>query len=122
MVSTYHEVALLEFKLMRQTLFCSVVRCSLDLVLADCEARHMTACELDDLTSRTANTASDVQHLHVLLQTHVVCQEVLVTGNGLCESFSVREAAEVEGRAPAVLVQICGEVVVPGQRKTISDD
>jgi hypothetical protein len=37
---------------------------------------------------------------------------VLVTGDGLVERLTVCEAAEVEGRAPAILVKVGGKVVV----------
>ena len=41
---------------------------------------------------------------------------VLMTGNGLVEGLAVGVTGEVEGLAPAVLVQIGGQVVVvPGE-------
>jgi hypothetical protein len=50
------------------------------------------------------------------LDVDAVGEVVLVAGNGLVEGLAVGEAAEVERLAPAVLVQVGGEVVVlPGQ-------
>jgi hypothetical protein len=40
---------------------------------------------------------------------------VLVAGDGLVEGLAVGEAAEVEALAPAILVQIGGEVIVATQ-------
>ena len=37
---------------------------------------------------------------------------MFVAGNGLVEAFAIGEAAEVEGAAPAVFVDVGGEVVV----------
>ncbi len=37
---------------------------------------------------------------------------MLMAGNGAVEGFTVGEAAEVEGRAPAVFVEVGCEVVV----------
>lgn len=45
-----------------------------------------------------------------------MCQIVFVSSNGLVEAFTVSESAEVERASPAILVEICGEIViVPGK-------
>lgn len=45
---------------------------------------------------------------------------MLVSGNGLIEALSERVSAEMEGLAPAVFIQISGEIVVPGE-EPVSD-
>lgn len=88
------------------------MRGALDLVVVVVEAGDVGAGELGDLAGRAANAAADVEDLHALLDAHAVGEVVLVTGNGLVEGLADGEAAEVEGLAPAVLVQVGGEVVV----------
>lgn len=43
-------------------------------------------------------------------------QIVFVPGNGLVEALTVSESAEMERTSPAILIEICGEIViVPGK-------
>ena len=74
----------------------------------------MGAGELGNLAGGAADTAADVEDLHALLDTHAVGEVVLVAGNGLVERLARGEAAEVEGLAPAILVQVGRQVVVAG--------
>ena len=50
-------------------------------------------------------------------KSHHVRQIVFVSSNGLVETFTISETAEMKGASPAIFVEICGEiVVVPGKR------
>lgn len=110
--TTYHKVALDKGQLLGETLLLGIVSGSVDLVVVVVQAGDVASGELCNLTGRAANTAANVEHLHALLDANAVCQVVLVTGNGLVKGLAGGEAAEVEGLAPAVLVQIGGQVVV----------
>lgn len=109
---TYHEVALGVLELVRKTLLLSVPSGALDLVVVVVQAHDVDVGELDHLSGRSSNTATNVEHAHVVGQSHLVGQVVLMAGNGLVKRLSVGEAAEVEALAPAVLVQVGREVVV----------
>jgi hypothetical protein len=108
----YHEVTLDEIELVGETLLCSVVGGSLDLVVVVVETSDVCARELDNLSGRATNTTTDIEDLHVVLEVHDVGEVVLVTGNGLFEGLAVGETAEVERLTPTVLVKIGGQVVV----------
>ena len=109
-----HEVALDEGHLVGETLLLGVVGGAVDLVVVVVETGDVGTGELDDLTGRSADTAADVQNLHALGDTSLHGEVVLVAGDGLVEGLAVGEATEVEGGAPAVLVEIGGQVVVAG--------
>lgn len=109
---TYHEVALDESQLVGQTLLLSVVSGSVNLVVVVVQTSDVGASKLGDFTSRATNTAANIEDLHSLLDAHAVGKVVLVAGNGLVERLAVGEAAEVEGLAPTIFVQIGSEVVV----------
>jgi hypothetical protein len=114
--TTYHEVTLGKGELVGQTLLCGVGGGTLDLVVVVVETDDVDASELDNLTRRAADTTANIQHAHVVGEVHLVGQVVLVAGNGLVEGLAVRIAGKVEGLAPAVLVQVGGQVViVPGE-------
>lgn len=85
---------------------------TLDLVIVVVQANDIGAGEFDHFSCWTTNTASDVQNSLALLHVHDVGEVVLVTGNCLFEWLAVCESAEVEGLAPAVLVEIGSEVVI----------
>jgi hypothetical protein len=70
--------------------------------------------ELDHLASGTTDTTANIQNLHVLCDTGLEGEVVLVAGNGLVERLTVGKTAEVEGGTPAILVEVGGEVVVAG--------
>lgn len=110
--NTYHEVSLDEIELLRQALLRSVVSSSIDLIVVVVQTGDVAAGELCDFARRSANTTSDVKHLHTLLDSDLVGKVVLMTGNRLIKGLAVGEAAEVEGLAPAILVQIGRQVVV----------
>lgn len=107
-----HEVALDEGHLVRETLLLGVVGGAVDLVVVVVEAGDVGAGELDNFTCRSADTAADVQNLHAFGDAGLHGKVVLVAGDGLVEGLAVGEAAEVERRAPTVLVEIGGQVVV----------
>jgi hypothetical protein len=119
--ATYHEVALDEFQLVGQTLLESVVGGTLDLVIVVVQTGNVSTGELGNLAGRAADTTTNVEDLHSLLDADAVGKIVLVTGNGLAERFAVGEAAEVERLAPAVFVQIGGEVVIARYQLALVD-
>lgn len=76
--------------------------------------------ELGHLPRRPAHAAADVQDPGSFLDAHAVRQVLLVARDGGVEGLPVGEAAEVERLAPAVLVQVRGQVVVlPRQRRVV---
>jgi hypothetical protein len=97
---------------MIQALLLRIMCRALNLVIVVVQSDDIAAAELDHLARRATHTAPDVQHAHVVAQAHDVGEVVLVAGNGLREGLAVCEAAEMERLAPAVLVQVGGEVVV----------
>jgi hypothetical protein len=107
-----HEVTLGELELVRETLLLGVMCGTLDLIVVVVQANDVDARELDNLTRGSSDTASDVEHTHVVLKTHLVCKVVLVASNGLVEGLAIGIAAEVEALAPTVLIQVGREVVV----------
>lgn len=109
---TYHEVTLHKLKLVRQTLLRGIVGGSVDLVVVVVKTGNMAASELRDFARRTTDTTSDVKNLHALRDADLMGEVVLMPGNSLVEWLAVGKAAEVEGLAPAILVQVGGEVVV----------
>ena len=114
--TAYHEVTLGEGELVGQTLLLGVGGGTLDLVVVVVETDDIDTRELDNLTRRAADTAANIQYAHVVGEVHLVGQVMLVAGNGLVEGLAVRIAGKVEGLAPAVLVQVGGQVVVvPGE-------
>lgn len=110
--NTDHKVTLGELELVGKSLLLSIVCRPLNLVVVVVEANDVGASELDNLPSGTSNTTSDIQNAHALLDVDHVGEIVLVTGNGLTERLVICEAAEVEALAPAILVQVGGEIVV----------
>jgi hypothetical protein len=88
------------------------VGCPLDLVVVVVQAGDVGIGELCNLARRSTDTAADVEDLHTFLDANLTCQVVFVTGNGLVEGFAVRETAEMEALAPAILVDVGSEVVV----------
>ena len=80
---SYHEVTLGELELVRETLLLGVMCGTLDLVVIVVQANDVDARELDNLTRGTSDTASDVEHELVLLESHFQRQIVLVSCEGL---------------------------------------
>lgn len=72
----------------------------------------MSPCELDNLPSRSTNTASNIQDLHTRFDTDVVSKVVFVASDSTIEGLPVSKAAEVKRLRPPVLVEICSEVIV----------
>ena len=107
-----HEVTLDEVHLVGETLLLSVVGGTVDLVVVVVQTGDVSTAELDHLTSGTTDTAANIQNLHTILQTGLHGEVVLVAGDSLVEGLTVGETAEVEGRAPAIFVEVGGQVVV----------
>ena len=107
-----HEITLGEGDLLVKALLLGVHGAALDLVVVVVEAHDVAASELGDLSCGSTNTTADIQDVHALLEAHLECEVVLVSGGGLLEGLTLAVAAEVEALAPTVLVKVCGEVVV----------
>ena len=73
----------------------------------------MSSGELDNLSSRAANTTPNVEDLHAGLDTDVMSEVVFVSSDGAIECLAVGKAAEMKTLRPSVLVEVCGKVVVP---------
>lgn len=112
MTNAYHEISLDELQLVGQTLLESIVSGTVDLVVVVVETSNVSTSELGDLAGRAADTTTNIEHLHVLLDAHAVSQVVLMSGNGLVKRLAIGKAAEVERLSPAILVQIGRKVVV----------
>lgn len=111
---THHEIPFSETQLIGQAFLAGVPRGPIDLVIVVVQPRDVDAGELGDFTGGPADAAADVEDFHAFAQGHHVCEVVLMAGHGLVETFAIGEAAEVEGAAPAVLVDVGCEVVVAG--------
>lgn len=85
---------------------------TLDLIVVVVKTGDVSTSELGNLAGRAANTATDIENLHALLNADAVGEVVLMSGNSLVERLSERETAEVERLAPSVFVQIGRKVVV----------
>ena len=97
---------------MRQAFLLGISSCTFNLVIVVVQADDVDIGELDNLSCRASNTAAHVEHSHVVIQAHLVCEVVLMAGNGLAEALAIGKATEVETLTPAILVQIGREVVV----------
>lgn len=108
----YHEITLNELEFIRKSLFLSVDSCTLDLIFVEIQTGDMSPCELDNLPSRSTNTASNIQDLHTRFDTDVVSKVVFMASDSTIEGLAVSKAAEVKRLRPPVLVEICSEVIV----------
>ena len=72
----------------------------------------MCASEFRNLASWPSNTTANVEDFVSVFDTDLRGEIVLMASNGLVERFTVGEATEVERLAPAVLVEICSEIVI----------
>jgi hypothetical protein len=68
--------------------------------------------EFCDLAGWSSNTTANIEDFVSIFDTDLRGEIVLMASNGLVERFTVGETAEVEGLAPAVLVEIRSEVVI----------
>lgn len=109
---TYHEIPFCETQLVGEPFLVCIPRGPIDLVIVVVQPRDVDAGEFGDFPGGPADAAADVEDFHAVAQGHHVCEVVLVAGDGLVEAFAVGKAAEVEGAAPAVFVDVGGEVVV----------
>jgi len=87
------------------------------LVVVIIQASDVGAGELGNLSGRATDATAHVQHPHALLDVDLMGKVVLMPGNGLVKRLAVRKAAEVEGLAPSVLVDVGREVVIAGQQE-----
>lgn len=75
----------------------------------------MGSCKLDDFSSRSTDTTSNVEDFHSRFDTDVVCEVMFVSSDSLMKGFSIGESTEVKTLRPSVLVKVCCEVVVSVQ-------
>jgi hypothetical protein len=108
----YHKVTLNIFQLMLQSLLLRIPRRALNLVIIVVQTRNMRTRELGNFSRRPTNTAADIEDLVAVLDADFGGEVVLVAGDGLVEGLAVGKAAEVEGLAPAVFVEVGSEVIV----------
>jgi hypothetical protein len=92
---------------------------TVDLVVVIVETSDVSTGKLGDLTGRATYTTANIENLHALLHAHAVGKVMLMTGDSLVEGFAVGEAAEVEGLAPAIFVEIGCQVIVAGTKLDI---
>lgn len=109
---SYHKVTLDICQLVRQLLLIGIVDRAIDLVVVVVQTRDVCTRELGDLSRGTTDTTANVENLRTLLDVDLVCEVVFMAGNGLVEGLADREAAEMEGLAPTVLVDVGSKVVV----------
>ena len=99
---------------MRQSLICGVSSRTFDLIIIVVQSSDMSASEFHNLPSWSANTTTDIENLHSLLDADLICEIMFMSGNGLLKWFTVCKPAEMERLAPAILIQVCYEIVVTG--------
>lgn len=107
-----HEVALDEVEVVLETGLLGLVLGLLDLVVVVVETDDVTVGEPGNLSGGATNTTADVEDEVALLDASHVREVVLVSGDGGLEVLALVEATEVEGGAPAVLVEVGDDVVV----------
>jgi hypothetical protein len=106
--------------LLRKLLLLCVVDCAVNLVVVVVQTGDVGAGELGDLSCGSADTAANIKDLHALLDADLVCEVVLMTGNGLVEGLADGETAEVERLAPSELVDVGSKVVVAVIEENVS--
>lgn len=88
---------------------------TINLIIVVVEAGNVGSSELGDLARGATDTAADIKNLHAFLDAHAQRKVVFVASDGLVERLAGGKAAEMERLAPAVLVQVGGEVVITMQ-------
>jgi len=109
---TYHEVTLDKFQLICKTFLLSISSSTLNLVVIVVQTGDVCTSKLCNLSRWSTNTTANIKNLVSVLDTNLRGEIMFMTGNGLVERFTVCETTEVEGLAPAILVEICSEVIV----------
>jgi hypothetical protein len=92
----YHEITLSKGKLVIETFFLGISSCSFNLIVVVVEADYVASGELDNFSCWATNTASNIQDIHIRLDTHAVCKIMFVPGNCLPEGLTVCKTAEME--------------------------
>ena len=105
-IRAYHEVTLDKVQLLGEAFLHSIVSSTINLVVVVVEAGDVSAGKFGNLTSRTTDTAANIEDLHALLNAYRVRKVVLMASDGLAEGFVVGEAAKVEALAPTILVEV----------------
>ena len=85
---------------------------AIHLVLVECDAGHSRARELADVAQRATDAAAAVEHVVARLHAESHGQVVLMPRDRLQEVLARELLREVEGLAPAPLVEVGGQVVV----------
>ena len=95
-----------------ETLLLGIPSRTLNLVVIVVQPSNVCASELCDFAGWPSNTTANVEDFVSVFDTDLRGEIVLMASNSLVERFTVGEATEVERLAPAVLVEICSEIVV----------
>lgn len=107
-----HEVSCYEGDLFLETRLLGVLPRALDLEIIIVEPNDGSIGECRDLAGGSTDTTPDVEDTHSGTQAHVRREVVLVAGERRKEGLALVGAREVERIGPAVLVQLCGTVVI----------
>lgn len=67
---------------------------------------------LSDLSSRSTDTAANIENCHIVLKVQFISQKVFMSGESLEKGFTNSEAAEMEGLSPTLFIEIGRKVVV----------
>ena len=118
---TYHEITLDELQLIRQTLLLRISCRTLDLVIIVVQSGNVCTSEFCDFSGRATNSAANVEDFVSVFDANLAGQVMFVTRNGLVKGFAVCEAAEMEGLAPAVFVEVGAQVVVTITIRSVPD-
>ena len=97
---------------MGKALFLSITSSTLNLIVVIVQTSDVSTGELGNFSSRATNATSHVEDLVSVFDANLGCEVMFVAGNGLVETLAIREAAKVEGLAPAIFIKIGGEVVI----------
>lgn len=73
---------------------------SLELVGIVVQTSNMSTSEMGNFTSGTTNTTTNIKNTHVLLDTNVGSQIMLMTSNGTVELFTNIVTTEMETGTP----------------------
>lgn len=111
-IGTHHEVTLHKLQLMCQTLLLRISRRAFNLVIIVVQTGNVCSGELRNFSGGSTNSAANVEDFVAVFDADLCGEVVFVTRNGLVEGLAVCETAEVEGLAPAVLVEVGSQVVV----------
>lgn len=110
--SSDHEIAFREAQLAAQSFLRSVSLGALNLIVIIVESHNIGASKFGNLPCRTSDTTADIQNVHSFPEPNHMGEIMFMTSDCLIETFTRSESTEMEGRAPAVFIQIGCKVIV----------